>query len=239
MDGLTLLEVYVGAEKIWPTVKEVVQITLGTGTEARDQLRAALTARGLDYQTVTEIPFDIELVGSGSTQFMFSDCAALTSVPDLITSQVTSMFYMFDGCVSLTDGNVRLIGRNPNVSTTGMITGSGLTREPWYTPDGKPIDVYQVALTDKRGAGTLHPMVSVTVPAGQTWHVHITGTVTKASSMSSRPQIQIGGTLSDLLSKGATVDLSGTITSTSPTIALRTNSGFTDSSFTGTVTIEK
>ena len=155
--------VYVGAEKIWPTVKEVVQITLGTGLEARNQLRAALTARGLNFQPVTEIPFDIELVGSGSAQLMFTNCsslthapemdtssvtntsnmfrgcAALTHVPDMNTSLVTYMDNMFENCASLTDGNVRLIGRHPNVRTTNMITGSGLTREPFYDTDGNPI----------------------------------------------------------------------------------------------------
>ena len=101
MDGLTLLEVYVGSQKVWPTT-DAVQITLGTSAQARDQFRAALTARGLDYQTVTEIPFGIELVGTGSARDMFRGCAALTSVPDMDTSSVTTMRYMFQGCVALT-----------------------------------------------------------------------------------------------------------------------------------------
>ena len=154
--------VYVGAEKVWPT-RETVQITLGTGYEARDQFRAALADRGMDYQTVTEIPFEIELVGTGSAQYMFAgcssltsapdmdtaqvtnmramfyNCSSLTSVPDMDTSNVTGMRYMFRGCSSLTDGNVRLIGRHPNVNTTDMITRSGLTRKPFYDTNGNPI----------------------------------------------------------------------------------------------------
>lgn len=154
--------VYVGAEKVWPTT-DVVRITLGTGAQARDQFRAALSARGLYYLTVTEIPFEIELVGSGSAQAMFYGCSALTSAPDMDTSQVTGMNSMFDGCSSLThvpdmdtgqvtnmrytfygcsaltDGNVRLIGRHPNVDTTSMILYSGLTREPFYDTNGNPI----------------------------------------------------------------------------------------------------
>ena len=130
--------VYVGAEKVWPT-RETVQITLGTGYEARGQFRAALADRGMDYQTVTEIPFEIELVGTGSAQYMFDGCSSLTSVPDMDTSNVTEMRYMFRGCSSLTDGNVRLIGRHPDVDTTGMITRSGLTREPFYDTNGNPI----------------------------------------------------------------------------------------------------
>ena len=244
--------------KLWPT-RETVQITLGAGEEAFDQFRAALTARGLDYQTVTEIPFGIELVGSGSVlsmfqecsslthvpvmdtssvtnmsymfglcsslthvpdldtssatdmsgmiygcsslthapamdtssatdmsymfsgcsslthvsdmdtsnvtnmsamfsecsslthvpdldtssvtnmSYMFSDCSSLTHVPDLDTSNVTDMYVMFYGCAALTDGNVRLIGRHPDVDTMSMITDSGLTREPFYDTDGNPI----------------------------------------------------------------------------------------------------
>lgn len=67
--------------KLWTTIRETVQITLGTGFQARNQLRAALTARGLDYQTVTEIPFIIELIGTGSAQQMFDGCASLPSSP--------------------------------------------------------------------------------------------------------------------------------------------------------------
>ena len=64
LDGQSV-SLYVGGSpptKVWPT-RETVQITLGVGQQARDQFRAALSARGLDYRTVTEIPFDIELVG--------------------------------------------------------------------------------------------------------------------------------------------------------------------------------
>ena len=154
-------EVYVGSQKIWPT-RERVQITLGPGDEAADQLQAALWDRGLDPYTITEIPFDIVLVGTGSAQDMFyfyeslthapamdtsnvtdmtrmfKDCYSLVYVPDMNTSNVTEMTYMFYGCESLTDGNVRLIGRHRNVETYGMIQNSGLTREPFYDPDPDP-----------------------------------------------------------------------------------------------------
>ena len=227
--------VYVGAKMVWSAVKEVVQITLGTGTQASDQLRAELADRGMHYLEVEEIPFEIELVGSGSARQMFMDyssltsvpamntgnvtdmneifygcraltsvpemdtsnvtdmsrafsdceslthapdmetssvtnmfslfsnCSALTHVPDMDTSSATSMRNMFGGCEllttvpdmdtsnvtdasymlydcsALTDGNVRLIGRNPSVVTEDMIVGSGLTRDPFYDADGNPI----------------------------------------------------------------------------------------------------
>ena len=308
--------VYVGAEKIWPTI-DVVRITLGTGAQAQDQFRAALTERGLSYQTVTEVPFDIELVGTGSARSMFWGCSALTSVPDMDTSQVTdmnymfascstltsvpdmdtssvtnmssmfsycsslthapdmdtsqvtSMSYMFEGCSSLTyvpdldtgqvtstyamfydcaaltDGNVRLIGKHPNVSTTDMITGSGLTREPFYTTDGQPwptAEVHEVSLTDVQGNGTVHPLVSVTVPAGETWSVRIQGTVTKSGNLPfTHPTFRIGSTDSGAYGQGSAVDFSGTVTAANSSIGMVTKSGSASSvaSFVGTVTIEK
>lgn len=139
------------------------KISLGTGYEARDQLRSALSARGYDYQTVEYIPFDIEFIGTGSAKDMFRDCAALTSAPDMDTSQVTDMngmfencaaltyvpdlqtsnvadvSYMFWRCTSLTDGNVRLIGKKTGVATASAIGNSGLTRVPFYNTSGNPI----------------------------------------------------------------------------------------------------
>lgn len=95
---------YVGSTLVWDAGgdRPVVQITLGTSNQARDQLRAALSGRGLDYQTVTEIPFEIELVGSGQARHMFGGCSSLTYAPDMDTSNVTYMGTMFDSCSSLT-----------------------------------------------------------------------------------------------------------------------------------------
>ena len=72
---------------------------------------------------------------------MFYGCSSLTQVPDMNTANVTNMNNMFYSCSSLTDGNVRLIrsdGTKPS-SRSGMIRGSGLSREPFFTPDGQPI----------------------------------------------------------------------------------------------------
>lgn len=339
MDGQSV-SLYIGGSppvKVWPT-RETVQITLDTAFQARNQLRAALADRGLDYKTVEELPFDIELVGTGSTLGMFAGCSALTSVPPMDTSQVTDMMgmflnctsitsvpamdtrrvtnmsgmfeacssltyvpdmdasqvedmsgmffgcsslthapamhtgsvtrmssmfqgcsslayvpdmdtssvtdmsFMFSYCSSLTDGNVLLIGRHPQVNTGYMIYNSGLTREPWYTADGVPIDVYEVSLTDVRGSGTVHPLVSVTVPAGETWRVRVQGTMTRAhSTTSSRPQVRIGGATFGPYAQGEAVDCSGTVTSADTTIGIRTQSGTSSraASFVGTVTIEQ
>lgn len=70
---------------------------------------------------------------------MFKRCGSLVEVPEMDTSQVTDTSYMFFGCGKITDGNVRLIGKRPGVATGGMITKSGLTREPFYDSSGRPI----------------------------------------------------------------------------------------------------
>ena len=141
---------------------EVMPPTPGT-YDARNWLRATLTEYGEDYRTVEEIPFEIDSSQVTNMSYMFHGCSSLTSVPDMDTSRVTnmsSMFYgcsslttvpdmhtsnasdvsrMFYGCSSLTDGNVRLIGKRTGVNTYGMITQSGLTREPFYDSSGQPI----------------------------------------------------------------------------------------------------
>ena len=70
---------------------------------------------------------------------MFYACSSLTTVPDMDTSQVTNMRQMFRNCSSLTDGNVRLIGKRRGVDTSLMIQNSGLTRKPFYDINGRPI----------------------------------------------------------------------------------------------------
>lgn len=84
-----------------PAPQEKVTITLGEDYEARDQFRAALTARGLNHQTVTEVPFVIELVGTGSLRDMFRGCSSLILAPHMNTRGVTSMRSMFYECSSL------------------------------------------------------------------------------------------------------------------------------------------
>lgn len=70
---------------------------------------------------------------------MFRYCTSLTHVPDLNTANCQQFYDMFSGCTSLTDGNVRLIGKHPNAATLRMIDNSGLTREPFFDINGNPI----------------------------------------------------------------------------------------------------
>lgn len=84
-----------------------------------------------------------EMNTSNNTNFstMFSGCSSLVSVPDMNASKTNGSPSMFYGCKSLKDGAVRLIrndGTKPKPSYR-MIEGSGLSREPFYTPDGQPI----------------------------------------------------------------------------------------------------
>ena len=126
-------------------------------SDAMNWLRATVQKYGLDYTTVTELPFDIDsrnatimanmfdrcssltTVPQMDTSqvtymsYMFRNCSSLTTVPQMDTSQVTSMSYMFYGCSSLTDGNVSLTVKRKGASTTNMILDSGLTREPFLT----------------------------------------------------------------------------------------------------------
>lgn len=102
-------------------------------------------------------------------------------------------------------------------------------------------EVYQVSLTQVVGLNTNHSLVSVTVPAGETWNVRVQGTHDRSGAGSTRwPQFVIGSTVSNQL-QGPNIDLSGTITAGNSTIALRTKGTATTyrTNFTGTVTISK
>ena len=103
-------------------------------------------------------------------------------------------------------------------------------------------EVHEVSLTDVYGNDTVHPLLTVTVPVGETWSVRIQGTITKASSAEFRqPEVRIGDATFGPYAGGGTVDVSGTVTSADTTIAIVTQAGasFNSVSFVGTVTIEK
>ena len=80
---------------------EVMPTTPGL-YDARDWLRATVQKYGLNYQTVTAFPFDIDSRNATTMAFMFEGCSALTTVPQLDTSRVTNMAFMFEGCSALT-----------------------------------------------------------------------------------------------------------------------------------------
>ena len=161
-----LKAIYVGSQQVW-TSKPTEVLPANTSTYGtRDDFRALLTRYGLDYRKVTELPFNLDTsqVTNMNNMFyqcsslvsvpamdtsqvtnmnnMFYQCSSLVSVPDMDTSKVTTMNAMLYGCSALKDGNVRLIrpsSTKPS-SRTNMILISGLTREPFFLPDGTPIN---------------------------------------------------------------------------------------------------
>lgn len=163
--GKTLKRVVLGDGGVGVVLWQDRQVVVITpGSSARDQFRSALAARGLDYTTVKELPFDLDTSSATELSYMFSGCEALTSVPSLDTTNVTGMYsmfsycsalttvpqldtnkvtnmtYMFLNCEALRDGNVKLIRstKTKPSTRTNMIQGSGLTREPFFLPDGTP-----------------------------------------------------------------------------------------------------
>ena len=152
LDGKQVKELHFQGQKIgeaWYEGKCVyqsapVEVIPGGITRfgTRDWLRGKLQEYGKNYRTVTTLPFNLDTSQVTNMFCMFFDCSSLTQVPDLDTSQVTNMSYMFYGCSSLTDGKVRLIrkdGTKPRYRDD-MIIDSGLTREPFFKPDGTPIN---------------------------------------------------------------------------------------------------
>lgn len=137
-----LKAIYVGSQQVWTSKPTEVLPNNTSLYGARDNFRALLAKYGLDYKTVRELPFNLDTSQVTNMSYMFDGCSSLVSVPDLNTGQVTNTSYMFYNCSSLKDGNVRLIrsdGTKPS-SRTGMISGSGLTREPFFLPNGTPIN---------------------------------------------------------------------------------------------------
>ena len=165
--GATPLKaIYLGSQQVWTFIKPTEVLLSATNYGTRDNFRALLTKYGLNFATVTELPFNLDTSQVTNMAFVFQGCSSLVSVPDMDTSQVTNMGTMFRGCSSLVsvpdmdtsrvttmgsmfygcsalkDGNVRLIrpdGTKPG-TRTDMIRNSGLTREPFFLPDGTPIN---------------------------------------------------------------------------------------------------
>lgn len=133
---------------------------------ANDWLINKVSEYGEDYRTVAELPFEIDVSQAGRAAGMFQGCNGLVVAPRMDTRHienmeamfrgckalvtvlpmniglVTEMPRMFAGCASLTDGNVHLVsekGTKPRYRDD-MLFGSSLTREPFFTPDGRPID---------------------------------------------------------------------------------------------------
>ena len=77
----------------------VLRVGVSSG-DAFDPLRAWAVGIGKTTSTITEITVEMEVIGP-SLQSLFAYCHALTSIPELDTSQVTNVGSMFYGCSSL------------------------------------------------------------------------------------------------------------------------------------------
>ena len=112
IDGKKVTAMYWGGRKIREAWYEGQRVFSGKPVEvmpptpnwydAQDWLRGRLTEYGESYQTVKEIPFEIDTGESSNLDSMFRGCSSLTTVPDMDTSNVTDMQSMFRDCSSLT-----------------------------------------------------------------------------------------------------------------------------------------
>ena len=92
---------YEGQRVFFGKPVEVMPATPGR-TDARDWLRSKLTEYGESYETVKELPFDIDASRATGLAGLFQNCYALTTVPEMDTSKVTDMYAMFEKCNALT-----------------------------------------------------------------------------------------------------------------------------------------
>jgi surface protein len=125
-EGSEIEELWLDGVLVWNRGLDVETVTIvenGSTTAAQDQFRAALTGRGLDYRTVTTVPFLLDTSQVTNMSSMFSGCAALTTVPELDTSKVTNMFSTFSGCAALESVILRGIG--PKFYSSSDTPGGG------------------------------------------------------------------------------------------------------------------
>ena len=100
--GQKIREAWYGGERVFSGKPVEVMPPTPNWYDAQDWLRGRLTEYGESYQTVKEIPFEIDTGESSNLDSMFRGCSSLTTVPDMDTSQVTDVQSMFRGCTSLT-----------------------------------------------------------------------------------------------------------------------------------------
>ena len=100
--GLKIREAWYGGERVFSGKPVEVMPPTPNWYDAQDWLRGRLTEYGESYQTVKEIPFEIDTGESSNLDSMFRGCSSLTTAPAMDTSQVTDMRSMFRGCSSLT-----------------------------------------------------------------------------------------------------------------------------------------
>ena len=100
--GLKIREAWYEGQRVFSGKPVEVMPPTPNWYDAQDWLRGRLTEYGESYQTVKEIPFEIDTGESSNLDSMFRGCSSLTTVPDMDTRNVTDVQSMFRGCSSLT-----------------------------------------------------------------------------------------------------------------------------------------
>ena len=138
--------------------------------DARDWLRATVQKYGLDYTTVTELPFDIDSRNATTMREMFNGCSSLTTVPQMDTSKVTDMSWMFTRCSSLTTvpqmdtSNVtnmnRMFNSCSSLTTVPQMNTSNVTTFDYMFTNCRSLTDGNVALTVKRKGASTYSMIT-------------------------------------------------------------------------------
>lgn len=118
-----------GTAEVW-SARPIVAITGTSGTVSRDQFRQACAAHGVDYTTMTEMPFDLDISQATSLANVFHNCSALESI-ELNTGHIDTFNYALWNCSSLTDDSVIFSGLKASATTTSMTVGTSLSRHPF------------------------------------------------------------------------------------------------------------
>ena len=100
--GRKIREAWYGGQRVFSGKPVEVMPPTPNWYDAQDWLRGRLTEYGESYQTVKEIPFEIDTSQVTNMVDMFDGCSSLIAVPPMDTSQVTNMYGMFSRCSSLT-----------------------------------------------------------------------------------------------------------------------------------------
>ena len=89
--GRKIREVWVGGRRVFSAKPVEVMPATSGDYDAQGWLRDTVRKYGLNYRTVTELPFDIDSRNATKMDGMFYICSALTTVPQMDTSKVTRM----------------------------------------------------------------------------------------------------------------------------------------------------
>jgi len=100
--GRKVKEIWHMGRRVYSSRPVEVMPAISAYFDAQKWLRSTVQEYGLDYTTVTKLPFDIDTSQVTNMYAMFSNFYSLTTVPQMNTARVTNMDYLFNRCSSLT-----------------------------------------------------------------------------------------------------------------------------------------